>query len=112
MMVDLNRGDVIVYAAKGIYQGKPRPGVIVQRNSTLADAPSVTICGLTSTDLPVDAVRVRIAPDADNGVSGVSHVMIDKIGTIPKNAVHQRIGRLSAADVNAVDRALRRWLEL
>jgi len=111
-MIDLNRGDVIVYAAKGDYQGKPRPGVVVQRQSTLADAPSVTICGLTTVELSVDPVRVCVQPDGQNGLAERSYVMIDKIGTIPRRAIRQRAGTLKSADVSAIDLALRRWLEL
>jgi mRNA interferase MazF len=111
-MDDLQRGDIIIYAAKGEYQKKPRPGVIVQRQSTLEDAPSITICGLTTTELAVDPIRVRLVPDPHNGLADLSHVMIDKIGTIPRHAIKQKIGILSAKDIVAVDQALCRWLEL
>jgi mRNA interferase MazF len=111
-MIELRRGDVVFYGERGEYSGKLRPGVIVQRDSTLADSPSITLCGITSFSMPTHAARVSLSPSPENGLEEHSFAMIDKIATIGRSRVRRIFGRLSADEMNAIDRALRAWLEL
>ena len=111
-MIELRRGAVVLYAERGEYTGKLRPGIVVQRNSTLVDAPSVTLCGLTSQPMPNHDARIVVVPDAGNGVDRVSFVMIDKVVSIGRARVREVVGLIDAETMLGVDRALKLWLEL
>ncbi|MFD6857759.1 type II toxin-antitoxin system PemK/MazF family toxin [Rhodococcus sp. NPDC060090] len=101
----MRRGDVYTAAARGTYSGKPRPVVIVQDDRFDATA-SVTICPMT-THL-VDAPLLRVAIDATptSGLDQPSHLMVDKLTTMPRHALRDRLGRLSDDDLVRLDRAL------
>lgn len=75
------------------YAGKPRAVVIVQDDRFL-ELDSVTVCPLTSdpTDAPI--FRHLVEPSAANGLSQPSRIMVDKITTVPRSKIGQRIGRL------------------
>jgi mRNA interferase MazF len=111
-MTELRRGDVVYYGERGEFSGKLRPGVVIQRNATLEDAPSITICGITSTAIPDKLARVALIPSPANGLEMASFVMVDKIASIRRQRVRQIFGRLDPEDLIAVDRALRLWLDL
>lgn len=100
----MKRGEVWTVSASG-HAGKPRPAVVIQDDLFEATA-SVTICALTSdpTDAPI--LRVPIEPDASNGIRVRSRVMVDKITTVPRARVGNRVGRLSDDDLTRVDRAI------
>ena len=40
----IHRGDVVIIAQKGVYEGKPRPAVVIQSEALLADHPSISVC--------------------------------------------------------------------
>jgi mRNA-degrading endonuclease toxin of MazEF toxin-antitoxin module len=57
--------------------------------------------------------RVRLEPGPLNGLGEVSDVMADKVVTVPRSVVAPKpFGRLSAAELERVDAALRFWLSL
>ena len=111
-MTELRRGDVVHYGERGEFTGKLRPGVIVQHSATLADAPSITLCGLTSTQVPANNARVAVIPSVGNGLDRDSFVMVDKIASIGRGRIRQVFGQLDPSDIDAVDKALRSWLQL
>ncbi len=85
--------------------GKPRPVVIVQDNRFDATA-SVAICAFT-TD-PTDAPLIRLLVEA-NEVTGIresSRLMVDKITTIPRSKLGERVGQLNDDDMIRLSRAL------
>jgi mRNA interferase MazF len=101
----VKRGEIWTAAAGSGYAGKPRPVVIIQDDRFDATS-SVTICAFT-TD-PTDAPLIRLAVEADEttGIREPSRLMIDKITTIPRSKLGERIGRLSDDDLIRVSRAL------
>ena len=107
----MKRGEVWTAAGGAAYAGKPRPVVIVQDDRFDATS-SIAICGLTSTELDAPMARPRIEPSAANGLRLASHVMIDKITTMPKHRMDQRLGRLSNDDLVRVNRAMLVFLGL
>jgi mRNA interferase MazF len=111
-MTELRRGSVVYYGERGEFTGKRRPGVIVQRDSTLADSPSITLCGLTSNPMPSHLARVPIVPDGVNGLEQLSFVMIDKVVSIGRARIRHLFGQLGVDEMKQVDRALRLWLDL
>ncbi len=101
----MKRGEIWTASASSGYVGKPRPVVIVQDDRFDATA-SVTICAFT-TD-PTDAPLVRLLVDADQevGIRESSRLMVDKITTIPRSKLGERVGRLSDDDMIRLSRAL------
>lgn len=100
----MNRGEVWTAIGSG-HAGKPRPIVIVQDDRFDATA-SVTVALLTTdrTDLPL--FRLPIEPSALNGLREPSAVMADKVMTIRRDNLGERIGRLGDDDMVRLDRAL------
>jgi len=101
----VNRGEIWTASAGSGYAGKPRPVVIVQDDRFDATA-SVTICAFT-TD-PTDAPLIRLLVEADEvtGILEPSRLMVDKITTIPRSKLGERIGQLNDDDMIRLSRAL------
>jgi mRNA interferase MazF len=101
----VKRGEIWTASAGSGYIGKPRPVVIVQDDRFDATA-SVTVCAFT-TD-PTDAPLLRLLIDADEvtGIRESSRLMVDKITTIPRSKLGERVGQLSDDDVIRLSRAL------
>ncbi len=111
--MSLRRGDLVTVAAKGPYTAKPRPALVVQASETLPHRDSVTLCLLTADLIDAPLFRVRIEPDAANGLREPSDVMADKVLTVPRSVVSpEAFGRLGEAELERVDQALRFWLGL
>jgi len=108
---ELRRGDIVVCAPPGEY-GKPRPAVILQADIFLEARDSVTVCLITSTDVDAPLFRVPIEPGDESGLRGRSFAMADKVMTVSKARLRQRIGCLSAQERRALDSAVSRWLGL
>ncbi len=106
----MKRGDLVTIAVSGDY-GKPRPALIVQ-----ADAfdlhPSVTVLPLTSECHDAPLFRVTVQPEKNTGLRKISQVMVDKTTTVPRVKVGQRIGRVDAVTLRAVDDAMKEFLDL
>lgn len=111
-MIELRRGDIVYYGERGEFTGKLCPGVVVQRDATLEIAPSITLCRITSEPMPGHIARVALTPDPENGLKRPSYVMIDKIVSISRGRVRKVLGHLGIDDLDSVDLALRRWLDL
>ena len=101
----MKRGEIWTASVGGGYVGKPRPVVIVQDDRFDATA-SVTVCAFT-TD-PTDAPLLRLLVEADevNGIREPSRLMIDKVTTVPRTKLGERVGRLSDEDMIRLSRAL------
>lgn len=100
----MKRGEIWTVSGGG-YAGKPRPAVVVQ-DDRFDTTDSITICAFT-TD-PTDAPFIRLAVESGeaNGLQQTSHLMIDKITTVPKSRLGRRIGRLADEDVVRLNSAL------
>ena len=95
----MERGEVWTLQDRS-YASKARPVVVVQRDLERFD--SVVTCLLTSFDSSDIPSRVRVEPDAQNGLNVVSWVMTDKIVTVNKSKLGMRIGRLDETTMDAV----------
>lgn len=107
----MKRGEVWTAAGGQAYAGKPRPVVILQDDRFDA-TDSITVCPLTSD--PTDALlfRVPIEPHPANGLRKRSHIMADKIASIPRTRIGALIGRLADEDMTSLDRAVLVFLGL
>ena len=107
----MKRGEIWTAAAGSGYVGKPRPVVVVQDD--LFDATSsVTVCAFPSD--PTDAPLFRIPIDADDttGIRQPSRLMVDKITTVPRSKLGERVGRLSDDDMTRLGRSIAVFLGL
>lgn len=101
----MNRGEIWTASAGSGYVGKPRPVVIVQDDRFDATA-SVTICAFTTDPTDAPLIRLLIEADEVTGIRESSRLMIDKITTIPRSKLGERIGQLSDDDMIRLSRAL------
>ena len=106
----MKRGEVWIVSGGG-YAGKPRPAVILQDDRFDATA-SVTICVFTTDSTEAPLFRLAIEPDDRNGLRATSRLMVDKITTVSRQRVGERIGRLSAPELVRLNRAIAVFLGL
>jgi mRNA interferase MazF len=108
--MNVGRGDLVIVAVSGDY-GKPRPALIIQADA-FSSLSSVTLAPLTSEIYQAPLLRITIQPGKETGLRRVSQVMVDKITTVPRAKIGQRIGFVEASILSAVNRALRGFLDL
>lgn len=101
----MKRGEIWTVAGGGDYAGKPRPVVILQDDRFDATA-SVTVCAFTTNPTSAPLFRLVVEPHAGNGLKARSRLMVDKITTVPRGKLGERIGRLDDADVVRMNRAV------
>lgn len=109
----MRRGNIVLCRLEGPYTGKARPAVVIQSNEISDNFHSVTLCPITSFFAPnADSFRIAAKPGKQNQLQKLSYVMIDKIATYPKETICLTEGKLSAAIMTKVDKALLDWLQL
>ncbi len=108
--MSVQRGDLVTIVAPGDY-GKPRPALIVQSDDFIL-LPSVIVVLLTSRIRGRGRLRITVGSDRESGLRRESDIMIDKLLTLPRTKIGERIGRLDATTMRAVDLALARILGL
>ena len=106
----MKRGELWTVAG-GVYASKPRPALIIQ-DDRYDGTTSVTVLPLTTTAVDAPLLRVPVQPSATTGFRETSYIMIDKLTTIRRTNVEERIGRLPAAQLLGVERALLAFLGL
>jgi mRNA interferase MazF len=106
----MRRGDVVTAVFPGAY-GKPRPALLVQDDAFEA-LPSATLLPITSDlrDLPV--IRIDVAAGPESGLRHPSQIMVDKVQTVPRARLGQRLGRLDEPTLRRIEVALGRFLGL
>jgi mRNA interferase MazF len=107
----LKRGEAWTVAGGADYAGKPRPAVILQ-DERFPTSMSITICVFTTDLTEASMFRVRVEPTKGNGLLQPSCLMADKISTVPRTKMGKRIGKLSAADMKNLNRAVALFLGL
>lgn len=106
----MKRGEIRTVSGSG-YAGKPRPAVIVQDDRFDATA-SVTICAFTTDATEAPLFRLAIEPDGQNGLRLLSRLMVDKITTVPKSRLGERMGSLPAPELVRLNRTITVFLGL
>jgi len=105
------RGQIWTVAGGPGYIGKPRPAIILQDDAFDATA-SITVCPFTTHSIDAPLIRLPIAPSVRNGLRATSHVMVDKITTVAREWLDDKVGRLSDEDMLRVNRAVAVFLGL
>ena len=93
------------------YASKPRPVVILQ-DDAFAERDSVTVCLITTDPADLPVFRIPVEPTADNGLRAVSRLMVDKVTTVQRSRLGQRIGCLTDDDLLRPNRSLLVFLGL
>jgi len=107
----VRRGEIWTAAAGSGYVGKPRPVVIIQDDLFDATA-SVTVCALTTDQTDAPLFRIPIDADDTTGIRQPSRLMVDKITTVPRSKLGERVGRLSDDDMTQLGRSIAVFLGL
>jgi mRNA interferase MazF len=107
----VRRGEIYTAAARGACTGKSRPVVIVQDDRFDATA-SVTVCPFTTTPVDAPLGRIPIEPSDDNGLDRPSSMMVDKLTTVPRSGLGERLGRLRDDELVQLHRSLMVFLGL
>ena len=106
----MRRGEVWTVSGAG-YAGKPRPAVIVQDDRFDSTA-SVTVCAFTTDETEAPLFRLSVTPSERNDLGSVSRLMVDKLTTVSKDSLGQRLGRLDGEDEVRMNRAIAVFLGL
>ena len=101
----MTRGEIYTAAARGPYTGKPRPVVILQDDRFDATA-SITICPFTTNPVEAPLIRLPINPSEENGLHQPSRIMVDKVTTVPRSSLGERLGRLRDDELVVLNRSL------
>lgn len=100
----MRRGEIWTVAGGSDYAGKPRPALIIQDDRF--DTDSVTVCPFTTDPTDAPLIRVEIEQDVENGLSQPCRLMVDKITTVRRSRLGDRVGALSDADILRLNRAI------
>jgi mRNA interferase MazF len=106
----VNRGELWTVSG-GAYAQKPRPALIIQ-DDLFAASESITLLPLTShlTDAPL--LRLTVNPSPLTGLAQNSQIMVDKLTTVRRANLGQRIGRIDSETMVAVEQSLAVFLGL
>jgi mRNA interferase MazF len=107
----MKRGEIWTMAGGSGYAGKPRPVLIVQ-DDAFAERDSVTVCLITTDPADLPVFRIPVEPTADSGLRAASHLMADKVTTVQRSRLGQRIGCLADDDLLRLNRSLLVFLGL
>jgi mRNA interferase MazF len=101
----VKRGEIWTAAAGSGYAGKPRPVVVIQDDLFDATA-SVTVCAFTTDDTDAPLFRIPVDAEKTTGIRQPSRLMVDRITTVPRSKLGERIGRLSDDDMTRLARSI------
>ena len=102
----MRRAEIWTAAAGSGYTGKPRPVVIIQDDRFDATG-SVTVCAFTTDPTEAPLIRLwAVLPDDQNGLRMPCSLMVDKITSVPRSKLGERVGRLADEDMVRLGRAI------
>lgn len=98
-------GEIWTASAGTGYVGKARSVVVIQDDRFDA-TDSVTICALTTDPTEAPLLRIPISPGPATGLRQASSLMVDKITTVRRSKIGERVGSLSDEDMVRLRRAI------
>ena len=107
----MKRGEIWTMAGGPSYASKPRPAVIIQDDG-FSETLSIAVCPLTSEPVEAPILRLLVEPTPENGLRNPSRLMVDKVTTVAKSRLGQRIGHLADDDLLRLNRSLLVFLGL
>jgi mRNA interferase MazF len=106
----MKRGEIWTLRDDG-YASKARPAVIVQ-SDRINQFDSVILCLFTTFLSDHISTRTRITADLINGLKKDSYVMTEKIITVDKRELGEKIGTLTAAQMSSISSQLANILDI
>jgi mRNA interferase MazF len=106
------RGEIWVAAGREKFSNKPAPVLVVQRSIAIPVHQSIIVCRITSDIQNLPFMRVRIVADENNGLKVASDVMADKVLTLRKADLSEKIGCINAEQLSSLDELLFFWMGL
>src|SRR5690606_21391682 len=102
----VRRGEIWT-AADGVsdFGGKPRPVVVIQ-DDRFEGTESITVCPFTTSTVEAPLIRLDVEPNEVNGLDRPSRLMVDRVTTLRRSRLGERIGRLDDADMLRLGRAI------
>lgn len=67
---------------------------------------SVTVCAFTTDPTEAPLIRLPVVPDDQNCLRMPCSLMVDKITTVPRTKLGERVGRLADEDMVRLGRAI------
>ena len=101
----MRRGELWTASAGQGYAGKPRPVLVIQDDRFDA-TDSITFCPLITSAADIPLLRIPLQPSKTNGLTAPSSIMIDKITTVQRSKLGQRIGKVSTTEMLQLERGL------
>ena len=92
--------------------GKPCPAVVVQSDLFNETHDSLTVCPITSHISEAPLFRLSLSPNKQNGLKVTSQVMVDKLMSVRRDKLHEKVGRLSEYQINKLNDAIGLWLSI
>jgi mRNA interferase MazF len=116
LLPSLRRGeiwDVNWSPGRGAEQQGTRPALIIQndRGNASPSYPLTIVASMSRTERELP-LHVRIAPNAENGLTDYTDVKCEQIMTIEKSRLLRRRGSISTEEMNRVNVALKLSLDL
>ena len=85
---------------------------MVIQDDGFSETLSIAVCPLTSEPVEAPILRLLVEPTPENGLRNTSRLMVDKVTTVPKSRLGQRIGQLADDDLLRLNRSLLVFLGL
>ena len=104
------RGEVWSLSAGG-YASKPRPAIVVQSDD-IQGVGSTILCLLTSEKNDAVNTRIEVDPSKENGLEKTSYIMTDKIVSVRRESLGQKIGKLEKKHIALMNQSLKDVLGL
>lgn len=101
----MNRGEVWTLPGGGDFVSKPRPVVVLQ-DDRFAAVNSVTICPLTTSEGEAPLFRLPIEPNPNNGLESPSRIIADKVTTVRRTRLRERLGQLDDGEMRRLSEAV------
>jgi mRNA interferase MazF len=79
--------------------------VVILQDDRFDATTSVTVCAMTTDPTDAPLIRLVIEPDDTNQLRERSRLMVDKITTVPRSKLGERMGRLGDDDMVRLGRA-------
>lgn len=104
----MKRGDIVLGDGPGDYSSKRRPFLIFQSDIFNETHASFSVCPITSFLTGAGLFRLPLTPSAENGLERESEIEIDKVQTLRRTRLREKIGELPTVQMEAASDALRR----
>jgi mRNA interferase MazF len=85
---------------------------VVVQDDSFDSTNSVTICVFTTDPPEAPLFRVLIEPTESNGLHAPSRLMVDKLTSVTRSKLGERVGRLAEQDIIRLNQALLVFLGL